>query len=189
MILSVYMLFFTYIYTYMHLRIMEELETCLGVWEFAELRNCKMHLRKQDCRTYLSVDLLKSYLFLRMLVIVNWKSLRLETVVIILLSTNVGDWFCQEIKMWAVLMLEASREIPWNLSFRYILYHEKETPNNALTPQGQSHFTTKMKANAEPRLLSSLVWIDSGVVMSQHRLESFFHEIKCNGMTSFVEFL
>ena len=46
-----------------------------------------------------------------------------------------------------------------------------------------------MKANAEPRLLSSLVWIDSGVVVSQHRLESFFHEIKCNGMTSFMEFM
>ena len=47
-----------------------------------------------------------------------------------------------------------------------------------------------MKANAEPRLLSSLVWIDSGVVLSQNRLESFFfHEIKCNGMTSFVEFM
>ena len=29
-------------------------------------------------------------------------------------------------------------------------------------------FTPKMKANAEPRLLSSLVWIDSGVVVSQH---------------------
>ena len=50
--------------------------------------------------------------------------------------------------------------IPWNLSFRYI-------PCN-----GQ--FTPKMKANAEPRLLSSLVWIDSCVVVSQHRLESIF---------------
>ena len=44
-------------------------------------------------------------------------------------------------------------------------------------------FTPKMKANAKPCLLSSLVWIDAGVVMSQYRLESFFHEIKCNGMT------
>ena len=49
--------------------------------------------------------------------------------------------------------------IPWNL-FHYI--------------HCTSQFTPKMKANAEPRLLSSLVWIDSGVVMSQHRLESFF---------------
>ena len=31
-----------------------------------------------------------------------------------------------------------------------------------------------MKAHVVPRLLSSLEWIDSGVVMSQHRLESFF---------------
>ena len=33
---------------------------------------------------------------------------------------------------------------------------------------------TKMKANAEPRLLSSLVRIDSGVVVSQHRLKFVF---------------
>ena len=46
-----------------------------------------------------------------------------------------------------------------------------------------------MKANAEPRLLSSLVWIDPGVLVSQHRSESFFQEIKCNGMTSFMEFM
>ena len=37
------------------------------------------------------------------------------------------------------------------------------------------------------KLLSSLVWIDSGVVVPQHCLESFF--IKCNGMTSFMEFM
>ena len=50
-------------------------------------------------------------------------------------------------------------QIPWSLSFRY------------LHCTGQ--FTPKMKANAEPHLLSSLVWIDTGVVVSQHRLESF----------------
>ena len=50
--------------------------------------------------------------------------------------------------------------IPWNLSFGY----------NHCTGQ----FTPKMKANAEPRLLSSLVWIDSGIEMSQHHLKSFF---------------
>ena len=49
---------------------------------------------------------------------------------------------------------------PWNLSFC----------NTDCTGQ----FTPKMKANAEPRLLSSWVWIDSGVVVSQHRLASFF---------------
>ena len=26
-------------------------------------------------------------------------------------------------------------------------------------------------------------------MVSQHHLESFFHEIKCNGMTSFMEFM
>ena len=36
--------------------------------------------------------------------------------------------------------------IPWNLSFRYI--------------HCTGQFTPKLKANAEPRLLSSLVWID-----------------------------
>ena len=55
--------------------------------------------------------------------------------------------------------------IPWRLSFRYI--------------HCIGQFTPKMKANAEPRLLSSLVWIDSSIVVSQHRLESFFNEIKC----------
>ena len=65
--------------------------------------------------------------------------------------------------------------IPWNLSFRYIHHN------------GQ--FTPKMKANAKPRLLSSLVWIDSGIAVSQHRVESFLHEMKCNGVTSFMEFV
>ena len=34
---------------------------------------------------------------------------------------------------------------------------KKKTPNDAVTPQCQSQFTPKMKANAVPRLLSSLV--------------------------------
>ena len=49
------------------------------------------------------------------------------------------------------------------------------TPNDAVTPQRQSQFTPKMKANAVSRLLSSLVWID--------------HYNQCNGMTSFMEFM
>ena len=60
----------------------------------------------------------------------------------------------QEFNHW-----DHSAWIPWNLSFRYI--------------HCTGQFTPKMKANAEPRLLSSLVWIDSGAVVSQHRLESF----------------
>ena len=35
-------------------------------------------------------------------------------------------------------------------------------------------FTPNMKANAEPLLISSLVGIDFGVVVSQHHLESLF---------------
>ena len=49
----------------------------------------------------------------------------------------------------------------------------RKTPNDAMTPQCQSQFTPKMKANAVPPLLSSLVWIDP------------YNE--CNGMTSFME--
>ena len=51
----------------------------------------------------------------------------------------------------------------------------KKTPNDAVKPPHQSQFTPKMKANAVPRLLSSLVWID------QYN--------KCYGMTSFMEFM
>ena len=43
-----------------------------------------------------------------------------------------------------------------------------------MTPQRQSQFTPKMKANAVLHLLSSLVWIDQ------------YNE--CNGMISFMEF-
>ena len=65
--------------------------------------------------------------------------------------------------------------IPWNLSFHYIFISLKRTPNDAVTPLRQSQFTPKMKANAVPRLLSSLVWID------QYN--------QCNGLTSFMEFI
>ena len=51
----------------------------------------------------------------------------------------------------------------------------KKTPNDTVTPQRQSQFTPKMKANAVPRLLSSLVWIDQ------------YNEYK--GTTSFIEFM
>ena len=50
--------------------------------------------------------------------------------------------------------------MPWNLSFCYIHW--------------TSQFKSKMNANVELRLLLSLVWIDSGVVVPQHHLESFF---------------
>ena len=76
---------------------------------------------------------------------------------------------------------------PRNLSFRHVLFHEwthflilagsafyqiwlgQLTDCTHCTGQ----FTPKMKANAKPRLLSSLVWIDSGVVVSQHCLALF----------------
>ena len=51
----------------------------------------------------------------------------------------------------------------------------KKTPNDAVTPQRQSQFTPKLKANMVPRLLSSLVWND--------------HYNERNGMTSYMEFM
>ena len=57
--------------------------------------------------------------------------------------------------------LQSITWIPWNLSLRYI--------------HCTGQFTPKMKANAEPRLLSSLVWIDQ--------------YSECNGVTSFMEFI
>ena len=54
-------------------------------------------------------------------------------------------------------------------------FMKKKTTNDAVTLQRQSQFTPKMKANAVPRLLSSLVWIDQ------------YNE--CNGLTSFMEFI
>ena len=55
-----------------------------------------------------------------------------------------------------------------------LYFMKKKTPNDAVTPHRQGQFTPKMKANAVPRLLSSLVWIDQ------------YYE--CNGMTGFMEF-
>ena len=55
----------------------------------------------------------------------------------------------------------------------YFKKKKKKTPNYAVTPQCQSEFTP----------------IDSGIVVSQHHLESFIYEIKCNGMTIFMEFM
>ena len=86
---------------------------------------------------------------------IMWQELRLQTKV---WRSSVS--LCSE--YWQTLSAEKSIYlwIPWNLSFRYI--------------HCTGQFTPKMKANAEPRLLSSLVWIDSGIEVSQHRLECFF---------------
>ena len=73
-------------------------------------------------------------------------------------------------------LINCATWIPCNLSFRYNLFHEKKkTPSDAVTPQRQGQFTPKMKANAIPRLLSSLVWIDQ------------YNE--CNRMITFIEFI
>ena len=69
---------------------------------------------------------------------------------------------------WELLLMNSLKLV---IPSRFISW--KETPNDVVTPQRQSHFTPKMKANAVPCLLSSLMWID------QYN--------KCNGMTGFME--
>ena len=82
---------------------------------------------------------------------------------IILIEKNCAWWRpgAWVSKIWNLLssisLIKSSSWIPRNLSFSYI--------------DCTGQFTPKMKANAEPHLLSSLVWIGSGVVVSQHRLD------------------
>ena len=54
------------------------------------------------------------------------------------------------------------------------LFLSRKMPNNAVTPQRQSQFTPKMKANMESRLLSSLGRIDQ--------------DSECNQLTSPIIF-
>ena len=84
--------------------------------------------------------------------------------------------FCQRLpsptQKHAQLFLNHSHE--FRKAYHSItFYFMKKTPDDAVTPQRQSQFTPKMKANAVPRLLSFLVWIDQ------------YNE--CNEMTSFME--
>ena len=71
--------------------------------------------------------------------------------------------------------------ITWNSSFHYILFRTKKTPNDAVTIQRQSQFTPKMKANF------GVNWLWHCDVTSSYGV--FFHEIKYNGMTGFMEFM
>ena len=61
----------------------------------------------------------------------------------------------------SVLLLHEMRSIESHEFYETLhsvtFYFMKKTPNDTVTPQRQSQFTPKMKANAEPRLLSSLV--------------------------------
>ena len=65
----------------------------------------------------------------------------------------VNTWWCQSTPLFHWIL---------NLARFWCLFVSKKMPNDAVTPQCQSQITPKMKANAKPRLLSSLVWIDSG---------------------------
>ena len=83
-------------------------------------------------------------------------------------------WFCNaEYISKDVLLI--THDFHKTCHFVTFYFVEEKTPNDAVRPQHQSQFTPKMKANAVPHLLSSLVWIDQ------------YNE--CNGMTSFVEFM
>ena len=64
--------------------------------------------------------------------------------------------FQPEVKAMLNLVYTAHEfhEICHSVTFNF---KKKKTPNYAVTPYGQSQFTPKMKANAVPRLLSSLV--------------------------------
>ena len=77
-------------------------------------------------------------------------------------------------------------------------FMKKKTPNDAVTPQRQSQFTPKMKANAVSRLLSSLVWIDqynrssTALIISGKMhfplISDSFSWTKCDVKTSFMDF-
>ena len=47
--------------------------------------------------------------------------------------------------------------IPWNLSCRNILFHERKTPNHAVTWRHSSQFTPKMKVNGSVGYLLMVV--------------------------------
>ena len=87
--------------------------------------------------------------------------------------------------------------ISWKKKLQTMQWHHNATGNSHQRwKQTQNrvcfHLTFIVLVNSQQRwkqMLSSLVWIDSGVVVSQHRLESFFHEIECNGMMNFMEFM
>ena len=103
----------------------------------------------------------------------------------IMLNSTVTFWRENVCSLWMDLLIDKTFSpvlckargswIPWRLSFRYMLFHDTKTPNDAVTPQRLSQFTANMKANMIPRLLSSLVWID--------------HCNQCNRMRSLMEFM
>ena len=74
-----------------------------------------------------------------------------------------------------VLLPSPLKEIPWNLSFRYILFHEKRLQKMLLYHNARVNSHPRWKQTRFRRLLSSLVWIDQ------------YNE--WNGMTSFMEFM
>ena len=63
----------------------------------------------------------------------------------------------QQVTVTMATAPDAAPVISMKLVIPLHFIYEKKTPNNAVTPQRQSQFTPKMKANAVPRLLSSLV--------------------------------
>ena len=64
------------------------------------------------------------------------------------------------------MMTDSGRGLNWTWNQN----HEFHETCLSVTFYCTSQFTPNMKANAEQHLLSSLVWVGSGVVMSQHCL-------------------
>ena len=93
-------------------------------------------------------------------------------------SNETSGWNLLSYTSWNRTLPVRQREMHTN-SMKLIIpslpISWKKTPNDAVTPQRQSQFTPKMKANVVLRLLSSLVWIDQ------------YNE--CYGTTSFMEFM
>ena len=132
---------------------------------------------------------------------------QISTVIICSLVTFWQDIACQQLAIGVVcchfllaigachlcLPLVASGAwsvcLPLQVACHKLPAHEFHETCHAVTFIVLVNSQPKMKPNTEPRLLSSLVWIDSGIMVSQHRLESFIQEIECNRMTSFMEFM
>ena len=69
--------------------------------------------------------------------------------------------------------------IPGNLSFRYILFHEK---NPFLISAGSALLPSMINAVTVPIIFGKTHFL----LISENE---FYHEIKCNGITSFMEFM
>ena len=108
------------------------------------------------------------------------------------------------VSIWQLIHSVHYSWIPWNLSFRYTFIHEKKQQPTftvlqwctAWIPWNLSfryihctgQFTPKMKQTRN--YVCFHLWCELTLVLWCYRIvwSLFFHEWKCNGMTSFMEF-